>query len=160
MSPLVRLFFGTVALVALYFAVPVNIDRNLAVRAVFSVVCLAVVTWLITLEVRRQVRSEGSPLYGLALALVGAALAFALTDYIIAYVSPGQFVGLETRLDGLYFALTTLATVGYGDVHAQGQFARAVVCFQLVFNLVVLTTAGSVLIGQLRSRSVSRSAGQ
>ncbi len=155
-----RLFFGTVALVALYFAVPVNVDRSMVVRVVFSVICLAVATLLIVLEVRHQVRSEGSQLYGLALALVGAALAFAMTDYIIAYVSPGQFVGLETRLDGLYFALTTLATVGYGDVHAQGQLARAVVCFQLVFNLVVLTTAGSVLVGQLRQRSASRSAGK
>src|SRR5688500_5342490 len=116
MSPLARLFFGTVALVALYFAVPVDVDRSMVVRVVFSIVCLALATFAIGLAVGRQVRNEGRQLYGLALPLVGAALAFALTDYIIAYVSPGQFVGLQTRLDGLYFALTTLATVGYGDV--------------------------------------------
>ena len=69
-------------------------------------------------------------------------------------------MGLETRLDGLYFALTTLATVGYGDVHAQGQFARAVVSFQLLFNVVVVTTAASVLVGELRTRAASRSAGK
>jgi voltage-gated potassium channel len=160
MPPLIRLFLGTVALVALYFAVPISADRSLAVRAVLTTICLAVATWLIVLEVRHQIRSEGSTLSGLALAVVGGALAFAMTDYTIAHIYPDEFVGLETKLDGLYFALTTLATVGYGDVHAQGQVARAVVCIQLVFNLVVLTTAASVLVNQLRSRAASRSAGK
>ena len=152
MPPFIRLFLGTGVLVALYFAVPVNIDRSLGVRAVLTVICLGVATWLIIQEVKHQITTEDTELWGLALAVVGGLLAFAMADYVIAYVDPGQFVGLETRLDGLYFALTTLTTVGYGDVHAQGQFARAVVSFQLVFNLVVLTTAGSFLFSQVRTR--------
>ncbi|GIH06592.1 hypothetical protein Rhe02_46590 [Rhizocola hellebori] len=160
MRPLFRLILGTVALVALYFALPVNIDDSLAVRVVLSVICLVAVTWLIVREVRIQVNTEGSQLWGLGLALVGAVIAFSMTDYVIAFAAPGEFVDLNTRLDALYFALTTLATVGYGDVHAQGQIARAVVCIQLVFNLVVLTTAASVLVGQLRTRATTRSAGK
>jgi hypothetical protein len=160
MRPLIRLFLGTVALVALYFALPVNVDSNLAVRAAVSALCLAAATWLIVHEVRHQVSTEGSPLWGLSLALVGAVMAFSMTDYVIATSLPGQFAGLSTRLDALYFALTTLATVGYGDVHAQGQFARAVVSLQLVFNLVVLTTAASILVGEARRRATSRSAGK
>jgi hypothetical protein len=158
MRPFFRLFLGTVALVALYFALPVDIDSNTAARVAFSALCLAVVTWLILRQVRHQINTEGSPLWGLSLALVAAVIAFSLTDFVIASAAPGQFVGLETRLDALYFALTTLATVGYGDVHAQGQFARAVVCIQLVFNLVVLTTAASVLVGEVRRRATQRSA--
>lgn len=152
MPPFIRLFLGTAVMVALYFSVPISIDRSLGVRAVFTVVCLGAATWLIIQEVRHQIATEDTELWGLALAVVGALLAFALADYVIAYVDPGQFVGLETRLDGLYFAMSTLTTVGYGDVHAQGQLARAVVSFQLIFNLVVLTTAGSFLFSQLRSR--------
>jgi hypothetical protein len=160
MSSLTRLFLGTAALVALYFAVPVAADRTLIVRVVLTTIFLAAATGLIVVQVRHQMQREGSPLWGLGLAVVGGALAFALTDYGIAHAYPDEFVGLHTKLDALYFAITTLATVGYGDVHAQGQVARAVVCIQLVFNLVVLTTAASVLVRQLRSRASTRSAGK
>src|SRR5215218_8176269 len=83
--PLFRLFLGTVALVALYFAVPVDTSRSVALRAILTFVCLAVATWLIFLEVRHQASTEGSPLWGLALAVVGGVLAFAMLDYVVAF---------------------------------------------------------------------------
>ena len=64
-----------------------------------------------------------------------------------------EFVSLETKTDALYFALTTLATVGFGDVHAEGQIARTLVIIQMVFNVVVLTRAAQAL---LASRAVRR----
>jgi voltage-gated potassium channel len=63
---------------------------------------------------------------------------------------PGEFTGLATRLDAFYFTFTTLATVGFGDVHASGQTARLVVTIQIVFNLVVLALAAQVLVTALR----------
>ena len=60
--------------------------------------------------------------------------------------------GVETRVDARYFALATLTTVGYGDVSAQGQVARAVVCGQLVFSIGVVATGASVLVKQLTGR--------
>ena len=33
-----------------------------------------------------------------------------------------------------------MATVGYGDVHAEGQMARALVCVLIVFNVVVVAS--------------------
>ena len=35
-----------------------------------------------------------------------------------------QFRGLDTRIDGIYFTVTTLSTVGYGDITAFGQTGR------------------------------------
>ena len=49
-----------------------------------------------------------------------------------------QIDGLETRTDALYFTLSTMATVGFGDVHAVGQLARVTVSFMIVFNIVVV----------------------
>ena len=70
--------------------------------------------------------------------LAGTIVAFAAGYFMLQRSSPGQVTGLQTRLDSLYFALTSVTTVGYGDIHAEGQAARAIACLQLVFNAVFL----------------------
>ena len=65
--------------------------------------------------------------------------------YLTIDADPGQFSGLETRLDSVYFTVTTLSTVGYGDIAAVGQTARAVVTLQILFDLSVLAVAVRVL---------------
>jgi voltage-gated potassium channel len=96
----------------------------------------------------------------LLLAAVAGVICFALIDYAITRSDETQFAGLQTRTDALYFAVTTLATVGFGDVHAQGQLARQVVTVQMVFNVVVLASAARVLTRGISQRSrTSRRAG-
>jgi len=56
-----------------------------------------------------------------------------------------QFAGLETRLDAVYFTVTTMATVGYGDIHPTGQAARALAVAQMLLNLVFLGIVVRVL---------------
>ncbi len=38
----------------------------------------------------------------------------------------------------MYFTVTTLSTVGFGDITATGQAARLVVTLQMAFNLAFL----------------------
>lgn len=146
---------GTCALlVTVFFLVPVSsTDSHAAWRAVAAMLTMGLAVWLIVRQLRRLVSDPAAPLAGLVLAIVGGVLIFALLDYTTAVKVPGQFVSLTTRIDALYFALTTLATVGYGDVHAQGQLARGIVCVQLLFNIVVVGAAASVLVSQLRARA-------
>lgn len=92
-------------------------------------------------------------------ALVVWAVAFFALVYARLAAVPGEFVGLDTRLDAFYFTFTTLATVGFGDVHATGQAARLVVTVQIVFNLVVLALAVQVLIASVRRRERGRGDG-
>ena len=47
---------------------------------------------------------------------------------------------MHTRVDALYFTLATMATVGYGDIHAEGQVARAMVCAVIAFDVVVVAS--------------------
>ena len=56
-----------------------------------------------------------------------------------------QFDGLATRLDSVYFTVTTLATVGYGDIHPEGQAARLVATIQMLLNLMFLGIVVRVL---------------
>ena len=67
-----------------------------------------------------------------------------------------QFVGLDTKLDAVYFTVTTLSTVGYGDVHAVGQAGRLAVTLQIVFNLTFLAVAVRVLVGAAQRRLAER----
>ncbi|MEU5567853.1 potassium channel family protein, partial [Micromonospora musae] len=97
---------------------------------------------------------EARALLWLAVTLVAGLLAFALADLVVARTWPSEFEGIQTRIDALYFALATLTTIGYGDVSAQGQIARAFVCAQMVFSVGVLASGVPVLIRQvLRPKS-------
>jgi len=79
----------------------------------------------------------------LFLLVVGGLIFFAVVDLAVARTAPSAFISLETKTDALYFAVATLSTVGFGDVHAQGQIARGLVIVQMVFNVVVLTRAAN-----------------
>lgn len=76
----------------------------------------------------------------------------AAADYVVATTGPGQFEGLSTRIDALYFALSSLATIGYGDVHPVGQFARRLVSAQIVVNVGVVATAAGLVFRGLTDR--------
>jgi len=52
--------------------------------------------------------------------------------------SPGSVPGVQTHLDSVYFTVTMLATVGFGDITPASQTARAIATFQMLVNLVLL----------------------
>ncbi|WP_328338538.1 potassium channel family protein [Micromonospora sp. NBC_00421] len=151
-----------VLLLASYFLIPLEPDPNglrLTLRAVGTLLLIAVVTFLVTRQVGRQLGNrapvggnEVRSLSRLVVALVAGLLAFAVADYVVAGSGSEQFSGLRTRLDALYFALTTLTTIGYGDVHPQGQLAKAIVCVQMVFSIGVIATGASIVVKQLTDR--------
>jgi hypothetical protein len=64
-------------------------------------------------------------------------LGFAAVYYAID-ANQGQFEGLVTRVDSVYFTVTTLSTVGYGDIHAAGTAARLLVIVNILLNLAFL----------------------
>lgn len=76
----------------------------------------------------------------LAMLLILLVMAASLTFFLLDQARPDELVGLDTRTDALYFTLSTMTTVGYGDVHAEGQIARALVCAMIVFNVVVVAS--------------------
>ncbi|MGC5307598.1 potassium channel family protein [Micromonospora zamorensis] len=145
-----------------YFVIPLEQDPNgirIVLRTAATLLLVLAVAVLVTGQVRRQLAAgaprgdaEAGSLVRLVVALVAGVVAFALADYVVASNRVGEFVGLETRVDALYFALATLTTVGYGDVHAQGQIARVLVCAQMVFSIGVIATGASIAIKQLTAR--------
>ena len=59
----------------------------------------------------------------------------------------GQFRGLETKIDAVYFTVVTIGTVGYGDITPIGQGARVAVTLQILFTLTVVGAAIRIIGG-------------
>ncbi len=152
----VRHAFACLALVTAYTAAPVDAgpsSANLALRWGVTIAVLAALAFAIRWEALRQLREPDAPLGGLVVGIVAGVLLFALIDFAVAVHRPGEFSGLETRIDALYYALATLLTVGFGDVTAQGQLARGLLCAQMVFNTVVLAGSASLLAHRVTARA-------
>lgn len=152
-----RLGATVVMIVSAYYLVPVFEpvgEAPTVLRAGATAVALGLAAWFVARQVARGARATATAVRvdRLVLALVIGIVVFALADFTVATVGDDQFVGLETRTDALYFTLTTLLTVGFGDVHAAGQLARALVSIQMVFNVLVLATAGQILWRNLAER--------
>ena len=141
---------------AVYFAVPVPGRMKEFWWAVLFSGGVAVLGLLILLAIRRLLRAgEGARIRALVLLLVLTVLWFSWCDHSVARL-PGQFAGLDTKIDALYFTVSTLSTVGFGDVHATGQLARAAVTVQIVFNLVFIGLAVGTVSGFVRTRATRR----
>ncbi len=168
-SGTIRIGRGALALggiVVAYYAVPVAevpTSWDLVVSCLGLLAGLGAVVFVAIRQVRQLARFErGDPgvrLDVLVLVVFVVVPLFSLGYYGIEQGDASQFADLATKTDALYFTLSTLATVGFGDVHATGQLARALVSLQIVFDLVFVAALISVLTTQLRARAAARRAG-
>jgi hypothetical protein len=148
---------ATIALVAaatvVYFVLPVPGRMRESSWALMFFLGSGVLGSLIVVAIRRLLRAgEHARIRGLILLLTLTVLFFSWSDASVAALH-GQFTELTNKTDSLYFNISTLATVGFGDVHPIGTLARAAVTVQIVFNLVFLGTAVSLISGLFRTRA-------
>lgn len=147
--------FNLIAVLVVFFAMPVHTGQGLVRlvgNLVLTIVAVTVVALVLFREVARSETEATLSILNLVLLLEIVLIAFSFVYFAVANNSAGQFTGLETRLDALYFTLTTTTTTGYGDVHPTGQAARAVVSAHMAFNLVFIAAVGSALRRNFYSR--------
>jgi voltage-gated potassium channel len=154
---------GTAGLVAvlttIYYVLPVPRPIGEGGWALLFSCGLVALGVLIVLSIARLLRAgEQARVRALILLLCVTVLFFSYADVALAGIY-GQFVSLHTKTDGLYFSVSTLATVGFGDVHAAGQLARIAVTLQIIFNLVFLGAAIATITGMWRERARRRATG-
>lgn len=136
---LTEVLVAPAALLGVYFLAP--LDRSPMLGASMSVVSLAAIVPIVVRRVRRIGTSDRpvqEALRAIALTLTVLVIGFATAYVVLAEHSDGQFDGIATRIDALYFTVTTLVTVGYGDIAPTGQAARALVTVNMVANVLVL----------------------
>jgi voltage-gated potassium channel len=130
--------FAIVAgLVAVYYVLPLD-ERSWVFGLFMGLTALAGLV-LLTLRWARKILESTRPLVRATQALVFLltvlVLSFAAVYYALEHSVAGELPGLETKTDALYFTVTMLSTVGFGDIVPAGQTARAIATVQMLFDL-------------------------
>lgn len=155
--PVVALLVNTTLVLALltgcYYTIPLRApDASVPTlgRLAVSLLLLWAVTAVFRAHARRSRRVLGKALYEvqwLLSALYLLILTFALVYTAVARLDPGQFSGIHDRTNALYYSVTIVNTVGFGDIYAKGTLAQVLVTTQMLFNLIYLGTALRFLSG-------------
>ena len=154
MRSIARTFVVTGAMVAFYVTAP--LDQRLAgaigVRLLVELIALVLVlVW----QIRSVGRSPHPVLRGVEALVVSVpllVLTFAATYIVVDHNSPGSFTEALSRLDAAYFAVTVLATVGFGDIAPVTEVARSLVMSQMLVDLAFVGLVAKVLVGAVRRR--------
>jgi hypothetical protein len=128
---------------------PVNVARTALTAA-----AAAGLVWAFRFQARRSRTQPDKYLriQWLLSALYVLVLGYALAYSVLDRLDPAQFAGIADRTDALYFSVTVLGTVGFGDVHATATVSRILVTTQMLVNLIYIGTALRLL-SSMRDRS-------
>lgn len=127
-------------MVAVFYRLPLEGRYNASSGAAL-VLLLAGFVVLGTLQVRSVLHAPYPVIRAtevLALLIPLFVLTFAGYYYVVDQQAPSSFNASLTRTDALYFTVTVLATVGFGDIVPVSEAARVAVTVQMVADLVVL----------------------
>jgi hypothetical protein len=152
-STAVKAFAAMLGVLVVYYVVP--LDRvpdgwMFVVLGIEMLLLAAVIAWQVS-----RVFNARTPLLAaieaLAVTIPLFLVIFAAMYFVLANNESGNFnVGSLTRTDGLYFTVTVFATVGFGDITATSQLARALVTVQMLVDLVVLGVVIRVFFGAVQ----------
>jgi voltage-gated potassium channel len=124
-------------LVAVYAAVPLS-GRGQAWGILIGLCALMAVIPVLARRIRAVLQADKpvtEAIAAIAVAFTLITLGSASTYFAMASADPGQFRGLATKVDAVYFAVTVMSTVGFGDIVPVGQAARLVTTFHIIATL-------------------------
>jgi voltage-gated potassium channel len=136
-------------MVVLYYVLPLG-GRSTAGTLTLLILGLAILAGILVWQVREIISAEFPRMRAIQALFVAApfyVLTFAATYFLIAGSAPTNFTEPLSRTDALYFAVTVLSTVGFGDITAKSEVARVVVTAQMVVNLILLGFGLKTLLG-------------
>lgn len=140
---------GVVAVTLLvYFLLPIEGSGAASAAAVAACAGIAVILTVFARQITRVSRSRRPVLAALeALVLVfGLFLSFFALLYVsISESDPDAFTQDVNKVAGIYFTMTVLTTVGFGDISAVSDTARIMVTLQMVLGMVLIGTAFKAL---------------
>lgn len=155
-----RLILGVGVVLGAYALIPLGQDGWWSAALPSLIIGTAIFSFVFIRGLRGIVSAEHPAIRAveaLTMTLLVVIVIFATLAVEIEAQSPGSYSEPLTKLDGIYFSVTTLATVGYGDITPVTQYARGVGIAQMLANLAVLGLAVRLLTSAL-NRSQARRA--
>ena len=144
-----KTLFAVAALLLAYFQLPLRAGDHVAVGLTLVVLGLAAFGLIFVRQVRRIRSAE----YPMLRAVEAVALVGCLFCVVVASVHHGLWLADNqayseplSRLDALYFTVTTLATVGFGDITPTSELTRAVTTVQMVLGVALLGAGVRILL--------------
>lgn len=139
---------GVVAATLLAYALlPIRKETAVVIGglAVLGLVVLGVVFARQLARISRNARPVVAALESLTLVFGMFLSLFAFVYVALSQNDPGAFTQPVGKMAGIYFSVTILATVGFGDISAVTDLARAAVTVQMVLDLVLIGAAVKLL---------------
>jgi voltage-gated potassium channel len=150
MSGILRSAAILAAALAFYTWLPVTAVAGAWTIGVLALAGLLGMGW----EFVRQVRRISQSPQPAAAAVEALALVFGLFLTLFAFLylytdlaTPGSFSEPIDKMAGIYFSVTVMATVGFGDITAVSDVARALVTLQMVLDMILIGAAVKILLG-------------
>jgi hypothetical protein len=150
---ILRMFLGFWVIVLMLNMVPDTPDGRVIFPALIALTSIAVYGWFF----RRQLKSIDASRFPTlraaeALVLVAAMFLaiFAMIYVMISQEHSGAFTEPLDPFTGYYFALTVLATVGFGDITPVSTGARSVTMVQMALDLAFIAVLIRVVGGAAR----------
>jgi voltage-gated potassium channel Kch len=141
-----------VLLLVAYYQAP--LDRPLTFASgVFFAGALLLAALIVVVEVRGILASPQPLLRAIRVLTLGVPLLlvlFAATYITVDGQQANAFTEPLSRTDGLYFTVTTFATVGYGDISPRTELARGLVTIQMLVGLLAVGVIAKVVLGAVR----------
>jgi voltage-gated potassium channel len=151
----------TVVLLLLYAFVPIpgTSGAGALVGLVGGLaVFLVVIGWQIrTIVGARNPVARAVEVVAFALPLL--VVVFAFTYLSVSRADPTSFSEDLSRVDSLYFTVSTVSTVGFGDVTAKSDAARILVTVQMLFDLALIASLVRLVVLATRTGLRRRGAG-
>lgn len=150
----VRVIIGLTLIWGGMYLLPDSTDGRVVAPAVFVLLCLAIYIAYFRHQLNRIKRAVYPTLQSAeALILVAAMFlaVYAAIYVVLSQQNPGSFTEPLTHFSAYYFALTVLATVGFGDITPVTDTARLVAMTQMALDIVFIGVVVRILGGEAQS---------
>jgi len=148
--------FAATVIIALYYLIPIS--TSIGGRWACAFVFIGVASF----ELRGVVKDPqpvARAVVAMARLLPLFIVLFAWTYAAMSASDPRAFSEPLTKTGSLYFTITVLSTVGFGDITPVTDSARLIVCVQMICDLVVIGIIVKLITGVAKHRAQKMTGG-
>lgn len=151
----IRICAVQVLLLAAYAVSPLTyrMDGDHVLRVVITVVVLAVVIGLQFRAIHVSRFPALRAVEGFALIVPSLLFGFAATYVRLYTANPDAFNQPVDRVGAVYFSMTIMATVGFGDIAATTHGSRITVMAQMAADVIVLVVVARIMVNAVKVRT-------